>query len=123
MIAPLIALSQKSDSLKNISIPKWKLERLLQSHFYILPSCDSTVIAYQKALELADSTINSANKVILIRTQQRDLKVLEAYTCEQRFSNQKTIHQQELKQATKKGRKQGIILTGIPAILLIILLL
>lgn len=104
-------------------IPKWKLERLLQSHFYILPPCDSTVNSLNVTLEKFNITFNEQSKILQLRTEQRDLKVLEADLWQRRFENQKDIHKTELKEATKKGIKLGSILTGIPAILLIIFIL
>jgi len=117
------ASSAQSDSVRLISVPKWKLERLLDNYFFIAPSCDSTVIAYQVALQKADSAINSANKVILLRTQQRDLKVLESETLASQIAIGDKIHKQELKQAKSKGFKTGSITTGIVSILVIVLIL
>jgi len=114
---PLIAYSQK------YQVDKGKLETLLQAYFYTLPACDSTVIAYQVALKKADSAIHSANKVILLRTQQRDLKALEAETLVSQIAIGDKIHKQELKQAKKKGFKVGSISTGIVSILVIVLIL
>lgn len=68
-------------------------------------------------------TVNNQDKLILLRTQERDLKAEEANLLQKRFDNAAEIHKIELKKATKKGMKLGAILTGIPAILVVIMLL
>lgn len=108
---------------QSYQVDKGKLETLLQAYFYTLPACDSTVNALNITLEKFNITFNEQSKIIELRTQQRDLKVIEANLWQKRFENAANIHQMELKQAKKKGRKQGVILTGMPAILLIILIL
>lgn len=67
------------------------------------------------------------DRVIVLRTQERDLKITESQKWENRFNTREAEHKSELKAERKKGRKegrkQGAILTGIPAIILIIILL
>lgn len=108
---------------QSYQIDKGKLEKLIQAYFYTLPACDSTVNAYQVALIKYDTALHRAEKVILIRTQERDLKVLESETWQKRFDNADALHESQLKTEKKKGFKWGAIITGTGFTILDILLI
>lgn len=114
---PLTVYSQK------YQIEKSKLDKLLQVYFYTLPACDSTVNAYQIALQKSDSVIHSGNQLIILRTQERNLKVLESETWEKRFNNQERLYIIESKKTLKKGRRQGLLLGGGIGLILLVLAL
>lgn len=117
------AFCQKSDSTRLVPVEKWKLERLLQAYFYTIPVYDSAFKHYNKSLIAADSTIKAAKRLIEIRTEERDLKVMEVKALKEKQDIDHSIYIEQNKAQRKKGRKEGFIAGGGSVLLLLIIFL
>jgi hypothetical protein len=106
-----------------VMVPKWKLSRLLQSHFYTLPLADSLIQKQNAQIDTLYLAFKALKKLDSLHVVQRDNKAKEAEILRNKEANLKEIHKQEITKAKKKGFKLGAIVTSIPAILLIIVLL
>lgn len=118
----LIPCSAQSDSLKTYPVPKWKLDILLDAYHYDLPACNSTLIKYAVAADSLQHALNAGSKVIELRTEQRDLKALEATQWQSLYINS----EQKRNQEAKKGRKRLFKTTAISiveAVIIAILIL
>lgn len=117
MIMPLIAFSQKSDS--SILVPKWKLEKLLQSYFYTGPICDSTVTKMGTEISRLNHTLKASEELSAVYLIQRDNKVAETVTLRNQLDNTKSTHEQQIKQI--KRQKLNIIVIAIAEALLLVI--
>ncbi len=118
----LTPLLGQSDSLKLVAIPKWKVDKLLHSHFYKLPVSDSLVKSLTKEIDLLYLTLEQSKKLTSITEAQRDNKALQAEIWEQRFNNIVAYHKSELKTEKKKRLKITLIAIG-EAVLIVLILL
>jgi len=122
VIVPLIVYSQKSDSGKLILVPKHKLERLLQSHFYTLPACDSTVIKMSLAIDTLNLALERSKELTSVITLQRDNKIAEVESLRGKARNDKTIHDKAIRSIKRQKLNMTFIAVG-EALLIVILLL
>jgi len=118
----LTPLLGQSDSTKLVAIPKWKVDRLLHSHFYKLPVSDSLVKSLTKEIDILYLTLEQSKKLTSITEAQRDNKALQAQIWEQRFNNMVDLNKSQLKQEKRKRLKITLIAIG-EAVLFIIILL
>jgi len=103
-------------------IPKWKVKKLLQSHFYILPACDTLVAKQSQVIDRLNLTLRASIKLDSIHVLQRDNKIAEAETLRKQAINTKAIHDQEIKQIKRQKLNMTLIAVG-EAILLIVIIL
>lgn len=120
---PLIAFSQKSDSTRLVPVPKYKLDKLLQSYFFLLPLCDSTVQKQQKAIDTLNLALQASMKLDSVHVAQRDNKQAEVTVLRQQADNDEAIHKDEKKQERKTGRTEGAVVGGIIGLIMTVLAL
>ncbi len=113
-------MAQSNDSL--VSIPKWKLEKLLNSYFYILPACDSTVEKQHKAIEALNIALERSRQLDSVHVLQRDNKAKEAEILRKQASVIKSIHDQQVKQIKRQKSNMTLIAIGEAIVLIIIIL-
>jgi len=118
----LPCFGQKQDSTKLYPVVKWKLDRLLQSHFFTLPACDSTVVKMSLAIDTLNLALERSKDLTAVITLQRDNRAMEAEILRKQASNIKAIHDQEIKQIKRQKLNMTLIAVG-EAILLIIIIL
>lgn len=119
----MVSLTAYSQTSNKVLVERKKLEILLDSYFYDFPSCQRSLMAsdslnsiYKLSLAYSDSLNQIKGTKIELQSTQLDL-------WSKRYDNTNELHREQLNRATKKGIKLGSIITGIPAILLIIVLL
>lgn len=112
----------QTDSTKLVFLPKWKLDRLLQSHFYRLPKTDSLVLKQAAQIEALKLTLSASQEMLHITEAQRDNRSATLKEVASVAKIKEVTHQAEKKAERRKGRKQGFIAgAGIGLILLVLL--
>lgn len=96
------------DSLRFYSVPKWKLDVLLDSYAYDLPSCNNSVVKLDSALHGLKIALTAGQTLIELRTKERDLKVDEVKELRQASIKTESLHKIDLKIQRKKSFKKGI---------------
>lgn len=110
------------DSLKQIPVVKWKLDKLLDVYFYDQPSCMETVDKLKSANDSVRQALADGGVLIKLRTEQRDAKAFEVSELRLSSSASQEAHKIRERQQRKRGRVEGISVAGIVVIVLLVIL-
>lgn len=87
-----------------------------------MPACTLAVDKFKQSVDSLKFAVTAGQTLIDLRTNQRDLKVNEVIELRKASEASKEAHRIREKQQRKLGRIEGIGLSGIVAIALVILL-
>lgn len=122
-IATWIPSLAQSDSTRLISIQRWKLEILLNDHFYRLPVADSLIKRQGLQIALFERALSASEDRIRTCVAQRDNRSATVKEMASVAKIQATIHEREKKEAKKRSFKRGFITgSGLGLILLVLVL-
>lgn len=83
---------------------------MLDNYFYDYPACKLTVSTTRQAVDSLKYALTEGQKLIELRTEERDLKVLETSNLRQALAAQEKLTKVEVKKARKKGFRVGFII-------------
>jgi len=92
---------------------KWKLDRLLDVYAYKYPKAIETTIKLDSTVQGLKIALQEGNALIDLRTEQRDLKVIESDNLRQALTKTEQAGVLKEKQARKNGRTFGVIMASI----------
>lgn len=111
------------DSTRLVSVPKYKLDRLLQAYFYKLPLADTLIKKQQIELEAYSLTLQALKKVDSLCEVRLANRIMAVKVLSDKAVNLDALHESQLKNEKKKGFKWGAIITGTGFTILDILLI
>lgn len=122
LILKPILCSAQQDSTRIYPVLKWKLDVLLDAFHYDLPACNRTVVDYSHAADSLKLALVAGEKVIELRTEQRDLKVIEATQWHTLYINSEDKRVKEGMKYRKKLIKTTLVAIGEAAVIIVFLL-
>ena len=111
------------DSTRLVSVPKYKLDRLLQAYFYKLPLADTLIKKQQIELEAYSLTLQALKKVDSLCEIRLANRIMAVKVLSDKAVNLEALHESQLKTERTKGRKEGAGGVGIIAVILLVLAL
>jgi hypothetical protein len=110
------------DSNKMIMVTKWKLERLLDSHFYDLPTCKTSLQVTDSLTSILKLSLAYSDSLNQIKSTKIQLQATQLTIWEKRHGNTIQANKERINDLKKKKNRLTLIAIG-EAVLLVLIIL
>ena len=118
MIASLTVYTQ--DSLRLVPVEAWQLSRLIDDAKN-LSYCETGVSILSTTIDSLRAALNASKKLTLITSTENELLTKANKTHLEKADNLNLMHKSDLKQERKRGRKEGLTIGAVLALIAVLI--